>query len=82
MCHAVEVEHKGKGISSVVYVAATPTTKANLDYMQRQLKSFLDGLSPEDFEGDCRETALKGYPGSEAAILNGMEGRRAVGFVA
>jgi hypothetical protein len=79
MCHAVEVEHKGKGISSVVYVAASPTTDINVQYMRGQLNDFLDGVSPEDFRGGCYEKALKGFPG-ESAILNGQEGRKAVGF--
>ena len=79
MCHAVEIEHEGKNISSVLYVAATPTTETNVEYMRGQLKDFLDGVSPEDFRGGCYEKGLKGFPG-ETAILNGQEGRRAVGF--
>lgn len=79
MCHAVEVEHSGKGIASVVYVAATPTTKTNQQYMQDQLGDFLKGISPPDHRGGCDEATLKGYPG-ESSILNGSEGRRAMGF--
>lgn len=79
MCHAVEIEHKGTGISSVAYVAATPTTDINLAYVRRQLDAFLSGTSPEDFPGGCNESTLKGYPGNEV-VLNGDAGRKAVGF--
>lgn len=79
MCHAVEIEHKGTGISSVAYVAATPTTDINLAYVRRQLDAFLSGTSPEDFPGGCNESMLKGYPGNEV-ILNGDAGKKAVGF--
>ncbi|KAJ9131784.1 DUF1479-domain-containing protein [Pleurostoma richardsiae] len=81
MCHAVEVEHRGDGISSVAYVAATPTTKINEEYIQRQLQDFLAGTAPEDFRGGCNESAFKGYPGSDI-VLNGDAGRRAVGYTA
>lgn len=63
----------------MVYGAATPTTAMNVEYMKGQLGDFLDGVSPEDFRGGCYEKGLKGFPG-ESAILNGAEGRRAVGF--
>lgn len=79
MCHAVEVEHSGEGISSVAYVAATPTTKTNEAYIKDQLVDFLQGVSPPDHRGGCYEKGLKGFPG-ETAILNGSEGRRAMGF--
>lgn len=79
MCHAVEIEHRGDGISSVAYVAATPTTEINSAYVKRQLDAFLSGTSPEDFAGGCNESALKGYPGSNI-ILNGDIGRKAIGF--
>ncbi|KAI2607211.1 DUF1479-domain-containing protein [Hypoxylon fragiforme] len=79
MCHAVEIEHRGEGISSVAYVAATPTTEINSDYVKRQLEAFLKGTSPEDFPDGCDESKLKGYPGSDI-ILNGGIGRKAVGF--
>ncbi len=79
MGHAVEIEHIGDGVSSVAYVAATPTTEINLAYVKRQLDAFLSGTPPEDFPNGCNESALKGYPGSDI-ILNGDIGRRAVGF--
>lgn len=78
MCHAVEIEHKGEGVSSVAYIAATPTTEINSAYVKRQLEAFLSGTPPEDFRG-CNESALKGYPGNNT-ILNGDIGRKAVGF--
>ncbi|EXJ83764.1 hypothetical protein A1O1_07391 [Capronia coronata CBS 617.96] len=79
MCHAVDVEHKGKDYAAVVYGAATPTTEMNARYMKGQLKDFLAGVSPEDFRGGCFEGGLKGFPG-ESAILNGEEGKRAFGY--
>lgn len=81
MCHAVEIEHRGEGISSVAYVAATPTTEINLAYVRRQLSAFLSGSPPEDFSTGIDESKLKGYPGNEV-ILNGELGRKAVGFAA
>jgi hypothetical protein len=51
MCHAVEVEQKGKGVLSVIYVVATPTTVINSQYMRGQLKDFLDCSSPERLPG-------------------------------
>ncbi|KAI1760132.1 DUF1479-domain-containing protein [Hypoxylon sp. FL1150] len=80
MCHAVEVEHSGNGFSSVAYVAATPTTKINSAYVERQLGAFLSGSSPEDFPAGCNESVLKGYPGNNT-ILNGDMGRKAIGFI-
>lgn len=79
ICHAVEVEHNGTEFACVVYSASTPTTDMNLRYMKGQFQDFMNGVSPEDFRGGCNERSLKGYPG-ESAILNGEEGRRAVGF--
>jgi Protein of unknown function (DUF1479) len=79
MCHAVEVEHKGKNISSVVYVASVPTTPINTRYMKDQAQDFLKGVSPYDHRGGCYEYGLKGFPG-EKAILSGQDGVRAMGL--
>ncbi|EPE04115.1 hypothetical protein F503_04630 [Ophiostoma piceae UAMH 11346] len=79
MCHAIELDHQGDSISSVIYVAATPTTPENLAYVQRQLKAFLDGEPPEDFRGGSIERNFKGYPGAKELVLNGDAGLRAMG---
>jgi len=50
MIHAVESEHTGKGESCVVYVAATPRTGVNEEYIGKQVEAFLGGGKvPEDF---------------------------------
>ncbi|CAK7213499.1 hypothetical protein SCUCBS95973_001814 [Sporothrix curviconia] len=79
MCHAVELDHVGEDISSVIYVAATPTTPVNLAYVKRQLAAFLEGTPPEDFSNGSDESKFVGYPGSEKLLLNGEAGRRAMG---
>lgn len=81
MCHAVEVEHKGKHEACVAYIAATPSTEQNKKYMKQQLKDFLEGRTPLDFKHNrmSSEKGLDGYIG-EAGILGGEEGRRAMGF--
>lgn len=79
MCHAVEVEHNGPGDASVMYIAATPSTKSNKTYMKGQKDRFLKYEPPEDFSGGSIEANFKGFPG-EKGILSGEEGRRAFGF--
>ena len=82
MCHAVEVEHKGTHDSSVVYVAATPTTEANVDYMKRQYEDFVKGDPPFDFatlNGAVNESGHRGYLGVKA-LLSGEAGRKAAGY--
>lgn len=82
MCHAVEVEHKGDHEASVIYIAATPSTPVNKQYISHQLEAFREGKAPKDFSGIgvgmIPETELVGYKG-EAAILS-AEGRKAMGF--
>ena len=80
VCHAVELDHQGDSVSSVIYVAATPTTPENLAYVQRQMKAFLDGEPPEDFLGGSIERNFKGYPGAKELVLNGDAGLRAMGI--
>jgi hypothetical protein len=79
MCHAVEVEHKGSNISSVVYVASVPTTSTNTEYMKNQAQDFLEGVSPADHRGGCHELSLRGFPGVKG-ILSGQDGARAMGL--
>lgn len=83
MVHAVEVEHLGEKETSVVYIAATPSTETNKRYMKQQLVDFLKGEPPVDFAakkgGGKLEGDLVRYEG-EKAILSGEAGRRAMGF--
>ncbi len=58
--HAVEEKHLGKNFSNVVYVAATPYCKKNLDYAKKQAKKFLEGKSPPDFAPEDYEVNYKG----------------------
>ena len=53
--HAVEHEHKGKDVSSVMYIGCAPLCERNMRYLERQKQTFLEGRSspdfaPEDFE--------------------------------
>ena len=79
VCHAVEVEHNGDHEASVAYIAATPRTEENKNYIKRQLQDFLSGNPPEDFVRGPGEANFKLYTG-EAGILGGEAGRRAMGF--
>ena len=79
MIHAVEPKHEGENDSSVIYIAATPSTPENMRYMKQQLQDFRNGVPPEDFKQGTDETKFKGYLGEEG-ILNGEAGRKAAGF--
>lgn len=79
MIHAVEQKHEGDYDSSVMYIAATPSTPENVRYMRQQLDDFQHGVPPEDFKQGTDERKFKGYLG-EAGILNGEAGRTAAGF--
>jgi hypothetical protein len=79
MIHAVEQKHEGEYDSSVIYIAATPSTPENIRYMKQQLRDFRNGVPPEDFKQGTDETRFKGYLG-ESGILNGEAGRKAAGF--
>ncbi|KAJ9142974.1 DUF1479-domain-containing protein [Pleurostoma richardsiae] len=80
MLHAVEVNHDGPDDTAVIYIAATPTTEPNKEYIAKQLQDFRDGHIPHDFRPgfDADERRLKGFVG-EAAIL-GEAGRKAFGI--
>ncbi|KAK9426120.1 putative DUF1479 domain protein [Seiridium unicorne] len=78
MVHAVELEHRGAHDSSVAYIAATPTTPANVRYVKQQLKDFLAGEPLEDFKAGINEKTLKGYVGE--SVIADDAGRRAMGF--
>jgi hypothetical protein len=80
MCHAVDTEHKGQGDSSVLYIAATPSTDENIQYIDSQLEAFLHGNFPPDFRAEDRvhslEPKYKGWKG-QAGIVS-PEGRKAM----
>ena len=82
MVHAVEVEHNGDQDASVAYIAATPSTQVNKEYIKKQLEDFKAGRAPEDFRHERKkvgyEPGFKGFMGEDAII--GVEGRRAMGF--
>ena len=82
MCHAVDTEHNGEFDSSVLYIAATPSTEGNVKYIEAQLDNFLEGRIPPDFQAPGRattkETDFHGYKGQSGIIS--AEGRRAMGI--
>jgi hypothetical protein len=65
--HAVENEHRGKGYSNVMYIAATPACTKNTAYLARQASAFLAGRTPPDFAPDDFEVDFKGR-GTEADL--------------
>jgi hypothetical protein len=80
MCHAVDTEHKGAGDSSVLYIAATPSTEDNIQYIESQRDAFLGDYVPPDFQAADRlyslEAKYKGYQGQDAIVS--PEGRNAL----
>lgn len=63
MCHAVDPEHVGNEVSSVVYIPAAPNTRINRDYSRRQYELMSAGLPPEDFAYGIDESKLDGFEG-------------------
>ena len=60
--HAVEHEHQGCDVSSVMYIGSAPLCERNTRYLDRQKQPFLDGRSapdfaPEDFEKNFPDRA-------------------------
>ncbi|KAJ5777043.1 hypothetical protein N7520_000289 [Penicillium odoratum] len=78
MIHAVEIEHSGLHDASVVYIAATPTTETNIQYIKSQLEDFLKGNPPEDFPDGTDESKLVGYLGEKGLLSD--EARKAMGY--
>jgi hypothetical protein len=58
--HAVENEHKGRGYSNVMYIAATVGCEKNSAYLARQSPAFLAGKTPPDFAPDDFEVDFRG----------------------
>lgn len=80
MMHAVEVEHNGVHEASVAYIAATPSTAQNKQYIKQQLENFLAGVPPQDFQHNkcTSERMLEGFIGEKGVLSE--EGRMAMGF--
>jgi len=75
--HAVEHEHKGNDVSSVMYIGCAPLCERNMRYLERQKKTFLEGRSSPDFAPEDFE---KNYPDrSTMKDLNEL-GMRQMGF--
>ena len=58
--HAVEGHNQSDGYSNVMYIGATPDCPRNRDYLQRQSKCFLAGISPPDYPAADVETNYEG----------------------
>ena len=58
--HAVEDEHRGKGYSNVVYIAAAPYCAKNAAYLEKQKPAFLTGKSAPDFSAEDYEVDFEG----------------------
>ncbi len=79
--HAVDSVHKGKSDSSVMYIPACPTTKANAEYARKQREHFLQGIPPTDFPGGVGESCHIGRP--DVDTLHGLaetQALRSCGF--
>ncbi|BAN27267.1 DUF1479 domain-containing protein [Caballeronia insecticola] len=71
--HAVEDAHRGKGYSNVMYIASAPACAKNSAYLQRQLKSFVEGASPPDFPADNFEVDFAGRATEDTLTPLGRE---------
>jgi hypothetical protein len=58
--HAVEDEHRGKGYSNVIYIAAAPWCAKNAAYLEKQKMAFLSGRSAPDFSAEDYEVDFEG----------------------
>lgn len=78
MCHAVDAEHNGNENACVAYIAACPSTQANIEYIKGQYEDTVAGRPPKDFaSSELDERTLKGYTGYENL---GEEAKEALGF--
>ncbi|KAH7098698.1 hypothetical protein BKA62DRAFT_712069 [Auriculariales sp. MPI-PUGE-AT-0066] len=78
LVHSVEEDHTGPGDSSVMYIAAVPSTPQNLAYIVRQRDAFVQGRTPPDYGKGGSEAWVKGV-GTEADVVDPVS-RRAMGF--
>ncbi len=75
--HAVEHEHQGSEVSSVLYIGSAPWCDRNVRYLERQKQPFLEGRSAPDFAPEDYEIA---YP--NRATLDDLTdlGKQQMGF--
>ncbi|GAA5890452.1 hypothetical protein JCM6882_002925 [Rhodosporidiobolus microsporus] len=79
--HSVELQHRGKGDSSVLYIGATPLTAHNAHYLSTQRERFERGVPAPDFPGGTGESEFVGRARVEDVHrASGVEGRRAMGY--
>ncbi|QRV76131.1 hypothetical protein RhiJN_04146 [Ceratobasidium sp. AG-Ba] len=80
LLHSVETEHKGTGVSSVMYIPAVPLTLPNAKYVAAQRDAFLAGKPPPDFpQHDGQGESGYVNKGREEHITS-PEGRCAMGL--
>ncbi|PSR80096.1 hypothetical protein BD289DRAFT_374616 [Coniella lustricola] len=60
--HAVDLEHKGKGDSSVLYIPICPATETNAKYVVRMREAWRNGTPGPDFPGGKGESEHVGRP--------------------
>ncbi len=77
LIHAVEAEHRGSNVSSVIYIPGAPLCPKNARYAAQQRERFLAGRTPPDFGQDDRESGFVERAG--LADLTEL-GRRQMGF--
>lgn len=77
LIHAVEAEHRGTGVSSVIYIPGAPLCAKNARYARQQQARFLSGRTPPDFGQDDRESSFADR--ASLADLSDL-GRRQMGF--
>ena len=75
--HAVEHEHQGSNVSSVLYIGSAPWCDRNVRYLERQTQPFLEGRSAPDFAPEDYELAY-----TNRATLEDLTelGRQQMGF--
>ena len=75
--HAVEHEHQGSNVSSVLYIGSAPWCDRNVRYLERQTQPFLEGRSAPDFAPEDYELAYT----NRASLEDLTElGRQQMGF--
>ncbi|KAG8751206.1 hypothetical protein FRC12_012544 [Ceratobasidium sp. 428] len=80
LLHSVETEHKGAGVSSVMYIPAVPLTLPNAKYVAGQRDAFIAGRPPPDFpQYDGKGESDFVNKGREEHITS-AEGRCAMGL--
>lgn len=77
LIHAVEAQHRGTHVSSVIYIPGAPLCAKNARYARQQQDRFLSGRTPPDFGRDDRESSFE----DRATLADLSElGKRQMGF--